>query len=424
MDLFDFKVDKKNFKPLAERLKPEDLSEFFGQDHILSDNKLLRRMIEADKIKSIILYGPPGTGKTSIAKIIASKTNSEFRTLNAVISGIKDIKEVIEEAIEQKKLYDRNTILFIDEIHRFNKKQQDALLPYVEDGTVILIGATTENPFFEVNKALISRSTVFELQKLDYKAIRSIVLKALHHEKGFKELSIDITEEAIDLIVNRASGDARRALNILELAVLTTKERNGKIVIDKGIIAECSQKKVLSYDKDGDEHYNLISAFIKSMRGSDPNATMHYLARLIKSGEDVKFIARRLIICASEDVGLADSNALIVAKNAFDAVHIIGFPEARIILAHAALYIAKAPKSNSAYLAIDRALYDIDHNEIGDIPPYLKDFTANKLSKDIYNKEVGEYLYPHNYENHYVNQQYLPDNIKNRKYYRASKNDK
>ncbi len=424
MDLFDFKKDKKRFEPLAERLKPNDLSEFFGQDHILSDKKLLRRMIEADKIKSIILYGPPGSGKTSIAKVIAERTNSDFKTLNAVISGIKDIKDVIEKAIDSKKLYDKNTILFIDEIHRFNKKQQDALLPYVEDGTVILIGATTENPFFEVNKALISRSTVFEFEKLSNDAMKNIVFNALSHEKGFKGLHIEMTDDAVDFIVHRSGGDARRALNILELAVLTTKEVDKKIFIDKKIIAECSQKKVFSYDKNGDEHYNLISAFIKSMRGSDPNATMHYLARLIKSGEDVKFIARRIIICASEDVGLADSNALIVAKNAFDAVNIIGFPEARIILAHAALYIAKAPKSNSAYLAIDRAIYDIEHNEIDEMPNYLKDFTSNKLSKNIYEKDIDEYLYPHNFEDHYVKQQYLPDNIKHRRYYKPSKNDK
>lgn len=426
MDLFSFMNTNEQEKtaPLAERMKPKTLSDFIGQMHILGEGKLLRRMILADKMSSIILYGPPGTGKTSISRVIAETTDAEFETLNAVTSGVKDIREVIKRAEDRLGMYQKKTILFIDEIHRFNKSQQDALLPYVEKGTVTLIGATTENPFFEVNSALISRSTVFRLNALTAEDLVVIMKLALSHENGLKNYNVSVTDEGLELLADHAGGDARKALNALELGVLTTQPTlEGLIVLDAKILSECAQKRHIQYDKGGDYHYDIASAFIKSMRGSDPDATLHYLARMIYAGEEVKFIARRIIIAASEDVGLADSNALIVAKTAFDAVHMIGMPEARIILAHAAVYVATAPKSNSAYMGINQALRDVENGLVGDIPSYLKDATSNKMKKqyDMKDKEkIGTYHYPHDYPGHYVQQQYLPDNIKERRYFKAS----
>lgn len=433
MDLFSYMNEQESQQsaPLAERMKPKSLDDLIGQKHILGRGKLLRRMIQADKVQSIILYGPPGTGKTSVAKVIAESTNSEFETLNAVTSGVKDIREVIQKAQNSSGMYGKSTILFIDEIHRFNKSQQDALLPYVENGTVTLIGATTENPFFEVNSALISRSTVFRLNALEPDDLIEVLVRAINDQvNGIGMFNPKVTQEGLEYLSVQANGDARKALNALELAVLTTQPNlDGSIYIDAEILSECSQKRQVQYDKDGDYHYDITSAFIKSMRGSDPDATLHYLARMIYAGEDVKFIARRIIIAASEDVGLADSNALIIAKNAFDAVHMIGMPEARIILSHAALYVATAPKSNSAYLGINQALQDVEKGLIGDVPSHLRDATSNKMKKQYDMKdteEIKKYLYPHAYEGHYVQQQYLPDVIKDKKYFESAKtgNDK
>lgn len=429
MDLFSFMTEntKTERSPLADRMKPKKLSDFIGQEHILGEDKLLKRMIAADKVQSIILYGPPGTGKTSVSKVIANTTNSEFVTLNAVTSGVKDIREVIKNAEDLLGMYSKKTILFIDEIHRFNKSQQDALLPYVENGTVTLIGATTENPFFEVNGALISRSTVFRLNKLSANDIRVIVKNAIADEKyGFGLINVEIANDGLDFLADSANGDARKALNALELGVLTTKPDLENIIkLNSTIISECVQRKNINYDKNGDYHYDIVSAFIKSMRGSDCDATLHYLARMIYAGEDVKFIARRIIIAASEDVGLADSNALVIAKNAADAVHMIGMPEARIILAHAALYVATAPKSNRAYVGINKALEDIKNGIVGDVPYYLRDSTSNSMKKNnnmVTSDEIEDYKYPHSYPGGFVKQQYLPDELKNKVYFESSLN--
>lgn len=416
MDLFDYmKSLNKQEEPLASRMRPTTIDEIVGQKHILGKNKLLRRMIEADRLRSIILYGPPGTGKTSVANVIANTTKSKFVPINATNSGKKEMSDVIEQAIHEKRSTGKKTILFIDEIHRFNKAQQDYLLPFVENGTVILIGATTENPYFEINKALISRSNVFELYPLTEDEIKQYLMKALtNKEKGMGNYNAEITDDALNYLTVITGGDLREALNALELAVLTTKEREGKITLDLDVIRECVQKRTTKYDKDSDSHYDTISAFIKSMRGSDPDATLYYLARMLYAGEDIKFIARRIMICAAEDVGLADPNALIVATNASLVVERLGMPEARIPLAEAALYVAKAKKDNSAYLAIDKALDFVKNHPDYDIPNYLKDMhykDANKL-----NHGIG-YKYPHNYPGHFVEQQYLPDKIKNEKFY-------
>lgn len=416
MDLFDYmKSLNKQEEPLASRMRPTTIDEIVGQKHILGKNKLLRRMIEADRLRSIILYGPPGTGKTSIANVIANTTKSKFVPINATNSGKKEMSDVIEQAIHEKRSTGKKTILFIDEIHRFNKAQQDYLLPFVENGTVILIGATTENPYFEINKALISRSNVFELYPLTEDEIKQYLMKALTNtEKGMGNYNAEITDDALNYLTVITGGDLREALNALELAVLTTKEREGKITLDLDVIRECVQKRTTKYDKDSDSHYDTISAFIKSMRGSDPDATLYYLARMLYAGEDIKFIARRIMICAAEDVGLADPNALVVATNASLAVERLGMPEARIPLAEAALYVAKAKKNNSAYLAIDKALDFVKNHPDYDIPNYLKDMhykDANKL-----NHGIG-YKYPHNYPGHFVEQQYLPDKIKSEKFY-------
>lgn len=404
MDIFEYTRQKtmKNESPLAARMRPATLEEFEGQEHIIGKDKLLYRAIKADQLSSIIFYGPPGTGKTTLAKIIANTTKSEFCQLNATTSGKKEIVEAVEEAKTRLGMTSKKTILFIDEIHRFNKAQQDALLPYVEDGTIILIGATTENPYFEVNKALVSRSRIFELKPLSKSNIRNLILRALKDEKkGLGSYNAEITEEALEFLADMANGDARAAINAVELGVLTTPpSEDKKIHISLEVAQECIQRRALNYDKDGDNHYDTISAFIKSMRGSDPDATVYWLAKMIKAGEDPKFIARRIIICASEDVGNADPRALEVAVNAFKAVEIIGFPEARIILAQAAIYIACAPKSNASYLAINRAMDFVEKNSL-EVPAHLKN---NNVSGP-------KYKYPHDYSKYYVKQQYLPDGL-------------
>lgn len=408
MNIFDLQYENsiKNKGPLAERMRPLSLEYFVGQQHIIGEGKILNRAINADKLSSAIFYGPPGTGKTTLAKIIAEKTDNNFTTLNAVTSGIKDIKEKINFAVDELSIYNKRTILFVDEIHRFNKAQQDALLPYVENGTIILIGATTENPYFEVNPALISRSLVFEFKKITDDDIKRVLKKAISDkERGYGEKVVEITDDALDLIINNSNGDVRKSLSALELGVETTPEDDNCIIkIGVEIAEECIQNKKILYDKNGDSHYDTISAFIKSMRGSDPDAAVYWLAKMIKGGEDPKFIGRRIIICASEDVGNADPRALEVSVNAFKAVEIIGFPEARIILAQAAIYVSCAPKSNASYMAINRAMEAVGKNSL-DVPLHLRD------------KGYSGYKYPHDYDKFYVKQQYLPDNMYDTNYY-------
>lgn len=423
MDLFTMNMEnnlKKN-APLAERMRPEVLEDFIGQKHILGKDKFLYRSIKADRLSSMIFYGPPGTGKTTLAMVIAKSTKMNFEKLSAVSAGIKDIREVVDKAKEYLKLYSKRTILFIDEIHRFNKTQQDALLPYVERGIIILIGATTENPYFEVNKALLSRCQIITIEKLSKAELREILMRALKDkEKGLGMFNVDIAEDAVDYLVEISEGDGRIALNSLELGVLTTpKDDKGIINIDLEVIKDCIQVKQAKYDKGGDEHYNTISAFIKSMRGSDPNAALYWLAKMIYAGEDPKFIARRIIICASEDVGNADPNALTVALSAFRAVETVGMPEGKIPLAQAAVYVACAPKSNAAFSGILKALDDVKNKRIGEVPDYLKD--ANYKGASDFNHGIG-YKYPHDYENSFVEQDYLPPGLKEAKYYEPTEN--
>ena len=422
MDLFDYINEKRGQveSPLASRMRPTKINEIVGQEHILADNKLLYRAIQADKLQSLIFYGPPGTGKTTIAKVIANTTKAKFIILNATTSGKSDIIKAVEESKTHLAMTGNKTIIFIDEIHRFNKAQQDALLPHTEDGTLILIGATTENPYFEVNRALISRSLIFELKPLSHEAIGTIIKEAIENkERGLGAYKAVITEEGIQFIAIHAAGDARNALNAVELGVMTTaRSEDGNIHLTVEVLEECMQQKALHYDKGGDNHYDVISAFIKSMRGSDPDAVLHYLARMIAAGEDPKFIARRIVICASEDVGNADPQALVVATNAMLAVERVGMPEGRIILAQAATYVACAPKDNAAYLGIDEALRDVQHKEIGTVPLHLKDAHysgAKALGRGI------AYLYPHDYEGHYVDQCYLPEVLAGEQYYRPRK---
>jgi putative ATPase len=426
MDLFEYARKKEGSNsPLAERLKPVNLSEYVGQNHILGEGKMLRRLIEADKLRSIILYGPPGSGKTSLARVVANSTGSIFNSLNAVTSGVKDIREVVASAKESLNLYGKKSILFIDEIHRFNKSQQDALLPYVEDGTVILIGATTENPYYEVNNALISRSTMFRLEELETRDILKIINRAItDDEKGLGALNIVIDDDIINKLIVGSFGDARKALNALELASLTTIPNDeGEIVITEGITKDCLQNNYQGHDKSGDSHYDIASGLIKSMRGSDPDATLHYLAKLIVGGEDPKFIARRILICASEDVGNADPQALILATSAMKAVELIGMPEGRIILSQAAVYVATAPKSNSTYVAIDKAIEDVKNCNCGKMPYYLKDMTSLRIERKATGNMMDKnYLYPHEFENNYVEQQYLPDELLGRKYFNPTIN--
>lgn len=417
MDIFDMIKEKTLEKdaPLAARMRPETLDDVVGQDHILGKDKLLYRAIKADKLGSLILYGPPGTGKTTLARVIAKTTKSHFTQLNATIAGKKDIQEVVAQAKNHLGMNMRKTILFIDEIHRFNKAQQDALLPHVEDGTVILIGATTENPYFEVNGALVSRSRIFQLKPIDQDAIKTLLMRSLQKDKVLREQTITIDEEAMDFWAEIANGDARAALNALELGALTTEpSEDGTIHITLGVAEECIQRRAITYDKNGDQHYDTISAFIKSMRGSDPDAAVYYLARMLYAGEDPKFIARRIVICASEDVGNADPQALVVAMNAANAVNFIGMPESQLILSQAVLYIATAPKSNAATIAIGAATQAVKEETVITLPKHLKDAhykSAAKLGHGV------DYRYAHNYEHHYVKQQYLPDELVGRSFY-------
>ena len=418
MDLFEYMNEKKKASeaPLASRLRPRTLSEIVGQKHILAPDKLLYRAIQADRISSLIFYGPPGTGKTTIAKVIAGTTSSSFQQINATSAGKKDMEEVVSEAKQILAMYGQKTILFIDEIHRFNKGQQDYLLPFVEDGTIILIGATTENPYFEVNSALLSRSMIFELKPLSAEDILVLIKRAVSdEERGMGSYGAKLDEDAARFLADVADGDARRALNAIELAVLTTpRDGGGDIHITLEVAEECIQKRAVRYDKDGDNHYDTISAFIKSMRGSDPDAAVYYLARMLYAGEDIKFIARRIMICASEDVGMADPNALVVAAAAAQAVERIGMPESQIILSHAAIYVATAPKSNSAVNAIFAATEDVKKQKIVTIPPHLQDAHyggAARLGHGL------TYKYAHDYEEHYVKQQYLPDELVGARYY-------
>lgn len=423
MDLFEYAREKNQEKeaPLAGRMRPRTLDEVVGQSHIIGKDKLLYRAIKADKLSSIIFFGPPGTGKTTLAKVIANTTKANFVQMNATTSGKKDMQEAVGQAKEMLGMYQKKTILFIDEIHRFNKAQQDYLLPFVEDGTVILIGATTENPYFEVNQALISRSNVFELYSLEKEDIRELIQRAVYDEdRGMGVYNGEITEEALDFLADMAEGDARSALNAVELGILTTQpNENGKIVIDIEVAQECIQRRVTRYDRDGDNHYNVISAFIKSMRGSDPDAAVYYLARMLDAGESVTFIARRIMICASEDVGNADPQALQVAVAAAQAVERIGMPEARILLAQAVTYVAGAPKSNAAYLAVDEALSMVRNHKIGEVPNHLKDAHYKGAAK--LGHGIG-YQYAHDYPGHYVKQQYLPDELIGTKFYKPTEN--
>ena len=418
MDLFDYMREQnmQNESPLANRMRPKTLEEVVGQQHIIGKDKLLYRAIRADKLSSVIFYGPPGTGKTTLAKVIAGATKAEFVSINATAAGKKDMEAVVEQAKNSLGMYGRRTILFIDEIHRFNKGQQDYLLPFVEDGTIILIGATTENPYFEVNGALLSRSVIFELKSLDKEDIRILLRRAVtDEERGMGAYHAVLEPDAEDFLADISNGDARAALTAIELGVLTTeRSEDGKIHITLDVAQECIQKRAVRYDKMGDQHYDTISAFIKSIRGSDPDAAVYYLARMLYAGEDIRFIARRMMISASEDVGNADPNALNVAVSAALAVERIGMPEARIILAQAATYLASAPKSNASYLAVDRATECMKQTMTAPVPVHLQD-THYKGSEKL-GHGLG-YLYAHNYPNHYVEQQYLPDALKDEVFY-------
>ena len=407
-------------EPLAYRMRPRTLDEYVGQEHVLGKDKILYRTIKADRLSSIILFGPPGCGKTSLAKVISETTKYKFYKINAVTAGVSDIKKVIEETQNFMINPAGKSILFIDEIHRFNKLQQDALLPYVENGLIILIGATTENPYFEVNKALISRSMVIKLEPLTEENIFQILKNALKREDGLGEYNIKIEDETLRKLAIIANGDVRTALNGLEIAVLTTNmESDGYIHITDEIIKNCVQERKSVFDKNGDTHYDNISAFIKSMRGSDPDATIFYLARALNGGEDPMFLARRITICASEDVGMANPNALVVANSAMQAVHTIGMPEARILLAEAAVYVAVSPKSNASYLAIDKALDDVKNNDTGTIPMHIRNAPIEDMKKLGYHEG---YLYPHDFPKHWVEQQYLPDKRIGTKYYIPDEN--
>ena len=423
MDLFDYMRSNTMEKeaPLASRLRPSTLDEVVGQKHIIGKDKLLYRAIKADKLGSIIFYGPPGTGKTTLAKVIANTTSARFTQINATVAGKKDMEEVVKEAKDALGMYGQKTILFVDEIHRFNKSQQDYLLPFVEDGTLLLIGATTENPYFEVNGALISRSRIFELKQLEKDDIRELLRRAVtDSEKGMGMYRAVLEPEAEEFLADMANGDARAALNAVELGILTTERaEDGLIHIDLDVAQECIQKRAVRYDKGGDNHYDTISAFIKSMRGSDPDAAVYYLARMLYAGEDIKFIARRIMICASEDVGNADPMALTVAVSASLAVERVGMPEAQIILSNAASYVACAPKSNSAVNAIDAAMKTVKTQTLMPVPPHLQDrhySGAAALGRGL------DYKYAHDYPNHYVKQQYLPDGMEGAVFYEPSDN--
>ncbi len=422
MDLFDYAAETNRAKsqPLAARMRPSNLDDYIGQEHIIGKGRLLRRAIEVDQLTSAIFYGPPGSGKTTLAQIIAQSSQSTYCSLSAVTSGIADMRQVIKQAAEDLKLYGKRSLLFIDEIHRFNKAQQDALLPSVEDGTIILIGATTENPYFEVNRALLSRSRIFRLNPLSNEDICQLLRRSVIKDQVLSALNLLISDQAFEHWAALAAGDVRTAYNALELAALSTPPNSeGQRIIDAEIAAESIQKPVISYDKSGDMHYDIISAFIKSMRGSNPDATLHWLARMIAAGENPEFMARRIVICAAEDVGLADPNALVVAMAAADAVHFIGWPEARIILAEAAIYVAAAPKSNRSYMAINQAMADLDKQVLGAVPIHLRDSSYQGAAKMGHGKD---YKYPHDYPQSFVNQQYLPQGLENARYYYPGEN--
>ena len=424
MDLFDYMRESTMEKdsPLASRLRPSTLEEVVGQQHIIGKDKLLYRAIKADKLGSVIFYGPPGTGKTTLARVIANTTSADFKQLNATVAGKKDMEEIVKEAKDSLGMYGKKTILFVDEIHRFNKGQQDYLLPFVEDGTLILIGATTENPYFEVNGALLSRSRVFELKTLEKEDIKELIHRAVYDkEKGMGAYDAVIDSDAEDFLADVSNGDARAALNAVELGIMTTERdpKDGKIHIDLEVAQECIQKRAVRYDKNGDNHYDTISAFIKSMRGTDPDAAVYYLARMLYAGEDIKFIARRIMICASEDVGNADPQALVVAVAAAEAVERIGLPEAQIILSQAVTYVASAPKSNAACLAVFEAQDAIKNTKTMPVPVHLQDSHYKGASKLGHGQG---YLYAHDFENHYVEQQYLPDGMEGTEFYRPTEN--
>ena len=423
MDLFDYMKETTMEKesPLASRMRPTTLDEVVGQEHIIGPGKLLYRAIKADKLGSVIFYGPPGTGKTTLARVIANTTSAEFTQLNATTAGKKDMEEVVKEAQQRIGMYGKKTILFVDEIHRFNKGQQDYLLPFVEDGTIILIGATTENPYFEVNAALISRSIIFELKSLEISEVKELILRAVNDKtKGMGNYKARIDEDALDFLADMAGGDARNALNAIELGILTTpRSEDGLIHITLDVASQCIQKRVVRYDKNGDNHYDIISAFIKSMRGSDPDAAVYYLAKMLYAGEDVKFIARRIMILASEDIGNADPQALCVAVAAAQAVERVGMPESQIILSQAAAYVATAPKSNAAYMGIAKAMKTVADTRTMPVPAHLQDRHykgAEKLGHGL------GYKYAHDYPNHYVTQQYLPDGMEGMRFYEPSEN--
>ena len=423
MDLFEYmrSANMEKESPLAARMRPRTLDEVVGQEHIIGKDKLLYRAIKADKISSVIFYGPPGTGKTTLAKVIANTTSAEFTQINATVAGKKDMEEVIAKAKDLQGMYGKRTILFIDEIHRFNKGQQDYLLPFVEDGTIVLIGATTENPYFEVNGALISRSIIFELEPIPREAIKELLRKAVYDtERGMGSYNAKIEEDALEFLADISGGDARHALNAIELGIMTTnRSEDGKIHITLDVAQECIQKRAVRYDKNGDNHYDTISAFIKSMRGSDPDAAVYYLARMLYAGESVTFIARRIMICASEDVGNADPMAIVVATNASMAVERIGMPEAQIILSQAAAYVASAPKSNAACNAIFDAKAEVERTGNLPIPTHLQDAHYKGAAK--LGHGIG-YKYAHDYKNHYVKQQYLPYELNGREFYKPTGN--
>ena len=422
MDLFDYMKEQtlENESPLASRMRPVTLEEVAGQEHIIGKDKLLYRAIKADKLGSVIFYGPPGTGKTTLAKVIANTTSARFKQINATVAGKKDMEEVVKEAQQHLGMYGKKTILFVDEIHRFNKGQQDYLLPFVEDGTLILIGATTENPYFEVNSALLSRSIVFELKPLEKEDICKILERAVSDcERGMGSYHAVLHEDAKNFLADIAGGDARAALNALELGILTTqKSEDGKIHIDLETASQCIQKRVVRYDKTGDNHYDTVSAFIKSMRGSDPDAAVFYLAKMLYAGEDIKFIARRIMICAAEDVGNADPQALQVAVAAAQAVERLGMPEAQIPLAQAVTYVASAPKSNAAYMAIAEAMEAVKNTKTT-VPVHLQDSHYRGASKMGHG--IG-YKYAHDYPNHYVEQQYMPSELQGKVFYTPTEN--
>ena len=423
MDLFEYmrETEKETESPLAARLRPTRLEDVVGQQHIIGRDKLLYRAIKADKLSSLIFYGPPGTGKTTLAKVIAGTTRSEFTQINATMAGKKDMEQVIREAQDRQGMFGKKTILFIDEIHRFNKSQQDYLLPFVEDGTVTLIGATTENPYFEVNGALLSRSMIFELRPLEIPDLVELIHRAVYDtERGMGAYDAVIDDDAAEFLADLSGGDARRALNAVELGILTTdRSEDGKIHLTMDVVRECIQKKTARYDKNGDNHYDTISAFIKSMRGSDPDAAVYYLARMIEAGEDPVFIARRIMICAAEDVGNADPHAITVAVSCSMACERIGMPESQIILAQAAEYVATAPKSNAAVNSIFEARREVQNSGSLPIPPYLQD--AHYRGAGTLGRGIG-YRYAHDYENHYAGQPMLPDQLQGRRFYRPSEN--